>query len=118
MVTKPQTAKLECRETRSSLPPGRQPHWRTLHAHCQLGYFKSGDLCIWIARFVGRDGIPNDCRLGLADDVEAADGVRVLDFEQAQRAAENWYRERAIEEAGLPLDDSPFNKIGAACNRI
>jgi hypothetical protein len=39
-----------------------------------------------------------------------------MDFEQARAAARNWFAEQAIKDAGLPIDDSPFN-IAAPCNR-
>ncbi len=62
-------------------------------------------------------GRHREARVGLADDFADADGIAVMDYEQAQAAARNWFSEQAIEEAGLPIDDRPFNIVGAPCNR-
>ena len=118
MAVEPEITGLETREARDRLAPGRKPHWQVLGRRCHLGYHKANDLRTWIARYLGTDGRPDDRRLGQADDLEAADGLRVLTFAQAERAAQNWFREQSIREAGLPMDDSPFNKVGPACNRI
>ncbi len=47
----------------------------------------------------------------------ACNGIAVMDFKQAKAAARNWFAMQAIEEAALPIDDSPFNIVGAPCNR-
>ncbi len=108
---------LESRETRSRLVPRQDPYWRSLDKGCHLGYYKGSELRLWIARFSPGKGRDTEERVGLADDFAEADGIAVMDFKQARAAARNRFAMQAIEEAGLPLDDSPFNIAGAPCNR-
>ncbi len=110
-------AELESREARGRLAPRQEPYWRSLDKGCHLGYYKGSESRIWIARLSRGKGWHREARVGLADDFADADGIAVMDYEQAQAAARNWFAEQAIEEAGLPLDDSPFNIVGAPCNR-
>ncbi len=97
--------------------PAASPNWHALDQGGQLGYYKGSELRIWIARLSRGKGRDREQRVGLADDFADADGHAVLDFEQAQAAARNWFVEQAIRDAGLPIDDSPFNIAGAPCNR-
>ncbi len=108
---------LESRRARSGLAPRRKPYWHTLDQGGQLGYYKGTESRLWIARFCGGKGRYAEQRVGLADDLEEADGAAVLDFEQAQAAARNWLAAQAVEQAALPIDDAPFNSVGAPCNR-
>ena len=117
MARSAQDAELESREARSRLAPCQEPYWRSLDKGCQLGYYKGSKLRLWIARLSRGNKRYTDERIGLADDFAEADGIAVMDFEQAQAAARNWFAEQAIKEAGLPIDDSPFNIVGPPCNR-
>ncbi len=108
---------LESREARSRLAPRQDPYWRLLDKGCHLGYYKGSELRLWIARLSRGRGRDTEERVGLADDFAEADGIAVMDFKQARAAARNWFAMQAIEEAGLPIDDSPFNIAGAPCNR-
>ncbi len=117
MARSTQDANLECREARSLLAPRQEPYWRLLDKGCHLGYYKGSESRLWIARLSRGKGRDREARVGLADDFADADGIAVMDFEQARAAARNWFAMQAIEEAGLPLDDSPFNIAGAPCNR-
>ncbi len=112
-----QDAELESREARSHLAPRQEPYWRLLDKGCHLGYYKGSELRLWIARLSRGKGRDTEERVGLADDFAEADGIAVMDFEQARAAARNWFAVQAIKEAGLPIDDSPFNIVGAPCNR-
>ena len=117
MARSAQDAELESRAARGRLAPRQEPYWRSLDKGCHLGYYKGRESRIWIARWSRGKGRDTEARVGLADDFPDADGIAVMDFEQAQAAARNWFAERAIEEAGLPIDDSPFNIVGPPCNR-
>jgi hypothetical protein len=110
-------AELESREARRRLAARQEPYWRWLDKGCHLGYYKGRESRLWIARLSRGKGRDGEARVGLADDVADADGIAVMDFEQARAAARNWFAVQAIEEAGLPIDDRPFNIVGAPCNR-
>ncbi len=117
MARSAQDTNLESREARSRLALRHKPYWHLLDQGCDLGYYKGEDLGVWVARFPRGTGRDTEKRVGLADDFADADGIAVMDFEQARAAARNWFAEQAIKEAGLPIDDSPFNIAGAPCNR-
>ncbi len=108
---------LENRAARSRLAARQDPYWHSLDKGRHLGYYNGSELRIWIARWSRGKGRDREQRVGLADDFAEADGLAVMDFEQARAAARNWFSEQAIKEAGLPIDDSPFNIVGAPCNR-
>ncbi len=110
-------ANVESREARRHLAPRQEPYWRLLDKGCHLGYYKGSELRLWIARLSRGKGRDTEERVGLADDFADADGIAVMDFKQARAAARNWFAMQAIKEAGLPIDDSPFNFVGAPCNR-
>ena len=113
-----QHTNLESREARGRLAPRHEPYWHLLDRGCHLGYFKGGELGIWIARFIRGRRRFADQRIGFVDDFTDADGVQVMDFKQAEMAARNWHAEQMIKQAGMPIDDSPFNTAGPACGRI
>ncbi len=117
MARSAQDANLESREARSRLAPHQDHYWHLLDKGCHLGYYKGSELRLWIARLSRGKGRDTEERVGLADDFADADGIAVMDFKQARAAARNWFAEQAIKEAGLPIDDSPFNVVGAPCNR-
>ncbi len=110
-------ANLESREARSCLAARQDLYWRSLDKGRHLGYYKGSESGIWIARWSRGKGRDREARVGLADDFADADGIAVMDFKQARAAARNWFAVQAIEEAGLPIDDRPFNIVGAPCNR-
>ena len=110
-------ADLESREARSRLASRQEPYWRLLDKGCHLGYYKGRESRIWIARLSRGKGRYREARVGLADDFADADGIAVMDFKQARAAARNWFAEQAIKETALAIDDSPFNIVGAPCNR-
>ncbi len=105
------------RDVRAKLPDSLNPYWQVVKNDCHLGYFRSETLRIWIARCVLVKNQFADQRIGEADDFTKADGVLVMNFEQASAAARNWYCERMLKEATKPFDDGPFNWVGAACGR-
>ena len=89
-------ARLESRKARNRLKRGRQPHWQALiEGKVHLGYqcWKGEPAGRWVLRRYIGDRKYRTTALGLADDAAAADGVRVLSFEQAEAKA------RAMVEA-------------------
>ena len=95
MPRKVRDASLETRTARSRLQVRHKPFFRLIEPGLHLGYRKltSGQGTWAVRRYVGdgRYAVENlrtpDGALVLADDYEDADGFRVLNFAQAQRAA-------------------------------
>lgn len=85
---------LETRTARSRLKAQHAPYWRSVQSGLHLGYRKrSSGPGAWVRRCWtdGAYAVENlrtrDGKLIIADDYEDADGVAVLSFAQAQRAA-------------------------------
>jgi integrase len=100
---------LEKPAARMRLTSRRKPYWRVLESGLHLGFrrTRSGG-GTWVARRFLGDGKYGECGLGLADDLQAADGVSVLTFSDAQAKARAWWK--AAERAGLGIapDDGAF----------
>ena len=91
MARKVRDRDLGDRAARRRLGVQRNPHWRALSKGRHLGYRRlPKGAGTWIARLF-REGAYLEHRLGLADDMEDADGVGVLSFAQAQTAASSWF---------------------------
>jgi integrase len=88
------------RTSRRALKVNPKPYWTQITPGRSLGYRKNGTRDgVWIARL--KDGpFRREGRLGLADDVADADGVQVLDFSQAQKAADRWFLTALTEATG------------------
>ena len=105
MPRKVRDSNLETRTARSRLPVAHKPYFRLIEPGLHLGYRKlpSGP-GTWVARRYrgnGKYAVENlrtqDGQIALADDYDDADGVRILTFAQAQRAAKG---PRAARTAG------------------
>jgi hypothetical protein len=76
---------------RAKLKKGRQPHWQELHTGIHIGYQRQKKAATgrWILRrYIAGSG--NKYRitpLGIADDTQQCDGVKILSFNQAKAAA-------------------------------
>ncbi len=103
-------------EARSKLAPRKGAYWHEFDKDCHLGYYKADEVRVWTAR-LDRGRRQREERLAFADDFEDADGVRVMDFEQARAAARNWCVAQVTKEAQQPVDDRPFMTAGSPCNR-
>ena len=84
--------RLESRAARTRLARQTEPHWMLLSEGFHLGYRKGANKATWIARHrpLGRAGGYNKATLGEADDTADADGVRILNYRQAQDEARRW----------------------------
>ena len=86
-----QHTELSSRTARKRLPTGRQPHWQALvRGKVHLGYqrHKGDPAGRWVLRrYIGNNKYRVEA-LGLADDDAKANGVDVLDFEQAKDKAD------------------------------
>jgi integrase len=101
-------AKLETRTARARLPIGPKPYFRRLEIGFHLGYRRLSSGGTWLARRFAQDGRYREFRLGLADDKQDADGVSVLDYGQAQKAARDWWRAELRREEGHDTRHGPF----------
>jgi integrase len=93
-------ANLETRTARSRLLQRRKPYWRTIDQGCHIGYYKGKRGGSWVARYFLGGNRYAEATLGLADDIQDADGGCALSFSQAQAKARRWYSEQARKEAG------------------
>jgi len=101
-------ANLETRAARLRLPIRSEPYWRGLEKGFALGYRRRGRGGTWLARRRQADGGYAEHRIGTTDDLQDADGVAVLDYGQAQRAARDWWRTESRREEGHDTREGPF----------
>jgi integrase len=100
-------ANLETRTARLRLTIRSEPYWRGLEKGFALGYRKRGRGGTWLARRRQADGGYAEHRIGTADDLQDADGVAVLDYGQAQKAARAWWRTELRHEEGHDTRSGP-----------
>ena len=92
MGRKVKDAALQSRESRRSLKIRNEPYWRGIAEGLHIGYRKGKRAQVWQVR--RGDAVKYAYRtLGQADDVLDADGVEVLNWSQAQDAAQAFDRE-------------------------
>src|SRR4051794_19797944 len=93
---------LETRTARLRLEPRGKPYWRTIETGLHVGYRrlrKGGGT--WIGRrFLGHQRY-SETALGVADDLQDADGLTVLTFRQAQEQARDWWKSECRRALGL-----------------
>jgi integrase len=78
---------IESREARRKLKVSGKPYWRAIRRGLHIGYRKGKTTGVWvIRRYVGNGGYKLES-IAEADDINDANGVEVLDFWQAQKAA-------------------------------
>ena len=106
MAWQSRSSKLETRTARSKLPISehREPYWVSVRPALQLGYYKGKKGGAWVVRY-RPDGETRyyKHKLGSADDTQDSNGLDVLDYGQAQRAAMNYADNFARQEAGQSL---------------
>ena len=97
-------APLTTRNARRGLQPQARPYLRTVGQGVSLGYRKKTTDGLWIINFYAGEKKYREAVVGTADDVQEADGVRVLSFEQARKAvlakAAEWQGEAKAKAAG------------------
>jgi integrase len=102
-------ATLATRSARLRLTVASKPYWRVIEQGLHLGYRRRATGGSWIARRRSAEGIYRESKLGLADDLQDANGGTVLDFSQAQRAARAWCVQKQRFAAGDgPLPAGPY----------
>jgi integrase len=105
---------LETRAARLRLAARGKPYWRVLESGLHLGYrrTKAGGGS-WVARRFMSEGRYAETGLGIADDLQDADGAAVLSFKDAQQAARNLWKTREREEMGVGLEVGPYTVADA-----
>ncbi len=103
MPAKVREVSLNAPTARMKLAPRTKPYYRRVSGDLHLGYYRArtrGAAGTWIARRYLGDGQYETDALGTADDDKAkpADGIAILDFDQAVKAAEAWRRAKLAEE--------------------
>jgi integrase len=101
-------ASLETRTARLRLRIRSEPYWRGLEKGFALGYRRRGKGGTWLARRRAADGGYVEHRIGSSDDLQDADGVAILDYGQAQKAARAWWRAELRREEGHDTREGPF----------
>ena len=101
MPRKVRDIKLDSRTARLKLKKRSSPYFVKLGKNLQLGYRRNDTAGTWLARLYNGDGTYKRQPLGVADDIADADGVALLDFWQAQEAAQGWAREERFIASGL-----------------
>jgi integrase len=101
-------AKLDTRTARLRLPIRSEPYWRGLEKGFALGYRRRARGGTWLARLRDEAGGYIEHRIGTTDDLQDAEGVAVLDYGQAQKAARAWWRTERRREEGHDTRQGPF----------
>jgi integrase len=99
MARTARNSSLETRTARTRLRIRRTPYFAKIAKGLRLGYYRGSIAGSWVARCYRGAGIYATEALGVADDTLDADGIKVLDFWQAQEYARRWgERQRLIAE--------------------
>src|SRR5262252_7973608 len=101
-------ANLETRTARLRLSIRSEPYWRGLEKGFALGYRRRGKGGTWLARRRPDGGGYAEHKMGTSDDLQDADGVAILDYGQAQKAARTWWRAELRREEGHDTREGPF----------
>jgi integrase len=97
---------IETREARSKLKARGKPYWKAIGLGLHVGYRKGGRGGVWVVRRYLGDQSYKVERIALADDGEDANGVDVLDFWQAQEAAQNMRPGAALKTSAYLVRDA------------
>ena len=102
MARTARNSSLETRTARARLRIRRTPYFAKIAKGLRLGYYRGAVAGSWVARCYRGAGVYATEALGIADDTLEADGVKVLDYWQAQEHARRWgERQRLIAEGRL-----------------
>jgi integrase len=99
---------LETRTARLRLPIRSEPYWRGLEKGFALGYRRRGKGGTWLARRRPASGGYAEHKIGTSDDLQDADGVAILAYGQAQKAARSWWRAELRREEGHDTRSGPY----------
>ena len=109
---------LETRSARLRLRIRAEPYWRGLEKGFFLGYRRRANGGTWLARRRLANGGYAEHRISTTDDLQDADGVAVLDYGQAQKAARAWWRADLRREEGHDTRSGPFTVADAVADYL
>jgi integrase len=109
-------ANLETRTARLRLPIRSEPYWRGLEKGFALGYRRRGKGGTWLARRRPAVGGYAEHKIGTSDDLQDADGVAILNYGQAQKAARAWWRVELRREEGHDTRSGPYTIADAVAD--
>lgn len=98
-------SKINTRTGRAALASRTAPYYRNISKGLAVGYYRGAKGTTWVARHFS-SGKMRKTALGLTDDIQDADGVRVLSFDQAQKAAQDWLNRLMQEDTGEMIGGS------------
>jgi integrase len=103
-MPKPRAGKLETATARRRLEVRKKPFWTTISPGIGLGYRRNAGPGTWSVRSTNSDGADWTKRIGLADDLEPADGKHVLTYWQAIDVARALARRQpGADDANRPV---------------
>jgi hypothetical protein len=111
-------AALATRSARLRLPPRAKPYWRVIEQGLHVGYRRRGTGGTWIARRRNERGIYRETKLGIADDLQDANGDTILDFAQAQRKARTWWTHEQRLACGGATPAGPYTVAQAMADYV
>jgi integrase len=91
----------------------REPYWCGISKGLAVGYRKGATGGTWIAKHYSPETGRRIESLGVADDYEDADSIRVLSFDQAQAKAREWAADMSAYSAGV---SRKVYTVGDACD--
>jgi integrase len=102
MARAARNSSLETRTARARLRIRRAPYFAKIAKGLRLGYYRGAVAGSWIASYYRGAHTYDTNAIGAADDTVEADGIKVLDYWQAQEHARRWgERQRLIAEGML-----------------
>ena len=112
-------ATLATRSARLRLAVAHKPYWRVIEQGLHLGYRRRATGGSWIARRRNNEGAYHECKLGLADDLQDANGKNILDLSQAQGAARHWCTmEQRLAAGDGAVPEGPYTVTASATSSI
>lgn len=105
--------RINTRTARTSLKQRKEPYWRIISTGLAIGYYKGATSGAWIAKHYSPTTGRRKTSIGVADDYEDADNIRVFTFDQAQAKAREWAADVSAYSAGVSR--KPYT-VGDACD--
>lgn len=106
MARTARNSSLETRTARTRLRIRRTPYFAKIAKGLRLGYYRGSVAGSWVARYYRGAGAYATEALGIADDTLDADGIKVLDYWQAQDHARRWGERQRLVAEGMVREGS------------